>query len=384
MTSAIVCGLAGWSPVGGMGLHYLQYCLGLRELGLEVLYLEDNGWIPARPGPYHEDAADPYGAKASAAWLASMFDPFGIEWAYADPEGDYTGLDAPEVEARCASADVLLNVSGGHTPMAHHRRSRRLVYVDTEPGFVHVKAARGDQYTRELLDAHDAHLTWAELAGTADCRLPDTGHDWKPTRQPVHLPLWSGLPDPADARYTTVMNWGHREKHVEWRGERWGQKDSEFPIIERLPARTGLPLEVAVKAPDEVEAALRHHGWRVVDAWSVSADIWQLRNYIAGSSGEITITKQAYVRSRSGWFPERSANYLAAGRPVVCQDTGWSAVLGEGEGLLGFETTDEAERALQQVHAEPGRHRAAARRLAAEHFDGRRVLDRLLDAAGVD
>jgi hypothetical protein len=385
MTSVVVCGLAGFSPVGGMGLHYLQYCVGLQDLGVDVSYLEDNRWTPTPPGPVMASEDDPYGARYSAAWLDAMFAHFEVPWAYADPEGAYHGSSRDEVEARCAAADLVLNVSGGHFPEAHHRRARRLVYVDTEPGFVHVRAAAGDPYHRALLDAHDLHLTWAEAVGTPGCRLPETGHEWRPTRQPVHLPLWSEITATLGDRYTTVMNWGTAEKVVEWAGERWGQKDAEFPIIADLPRRTGLRAELAVNAPGPIAAELRSLGWSVVDPWSVSRDIWALREYLAGSRGEITVAKQAYVRSRSGWFPERSANYLAAGRPVVCQDTGWAAALelGDGPGLFAFDDTEQAEAALDAIESDPAAHGAAARRIAAEHFDARRVLERLLDDAGV-
>lgn len=386
MTSVVVCGVAGWAPVAGMGLHHLQYCLGFRDLGLEVFYLEDNRWPPVPPGPVMASDDDPYGAGYSGRWLSALFDAHELPWAYADPEGNYQGSTVAEVEDRCRRADLLVNVSGGHFPEAHHRRARRLLYLDTEPGFVHVRAANGDEHHRQLLDAHHLHFTWAEAVGTPACRLPDTGHRWRPTRQPVHLPLWRDVPDQPGDRYTTVMNWGSAEKVVHWHGERWGQKDAEFPLVADLPRRTGLPLELAVNAPDHVADDLRDAGWSVVDPWPVSSDVSRLRRYIARSRGELTVVKQAYVRSRSGWFPERSANYLAAGRPVVCQDTGWmaSSGLGDGPGLFGFATTEQAVDALAAVERDLLAHAGAARRIAAEHFDARAVLGRLLADAGID
>ncbi|MDP8970603.1 MAG: hypothetical protein M3N52_08965 [Actinomycetota bacterium] len=380
MTRVVVCGLAGLAPVGGMGLHYLQYCLGLRDLGVDVFYLEDNGWPPAPP----DGVDDP--VSYSVRWLADMFGEFDIPWSYAGPDGVYHGAGEAEAVARCASADLLLNVSGGHEPQGHRRAARTLAYVDTDPGFIQVPAATGDRYRYDLLAGHDLRFTWAEAIGTPSCRLPTAGLTWLPTRQPVHLPLWTPVPDTPGSVYTTIMNWDTTGRFVTWQGERWGQKDAEFGLIRGLPARTGFEFEVALRAPAQVRTELADEGWRVRDAEQMSRTVWDVRDYLAASKAEVTVVKQAYARSGSGWFPERSANYLAAGRAVVCQDTGWSAVLdaGDGPGLFAVSTPDEAEAAVREVERDPSRHGAAARRVAAAHFDARVVLERLLSDAGVD
>jgi hypothetical protein len=178
------------------------------------------------------------------------------------------------------------------------------------------------------------------------------------------------------------MNWDAYGA-VEWEGERWGQKDAEFPLIRDLPARTGLGFEVALNAPDNVCEALRNDGWSVIDPLPPTETIWSLRDYIASSRAEITVNKQAFVRSHSGWFPERSANYLAAGRASIVQDTGWSERIASGEGLIAFSTADEALAAVQLVDADPEMHGRAARKLAEEHFGSEKVLTRLLSDAGV-
>ena len=230
--------------------------------------------------------------------------------------------------------------------------------------------------------AHDVLLTFAESIHDPGCRLPRDGFQWYPTRQPVHLPFWAGSPVPGDA-YSTVMNWNAYDEAT-WEGERWGQKDAEFPLVEPLPARTGLAFEVGLGGADAPYEDLAAKGWRLVDPRVVTSSVWRFRDYIRTSRGELTVAKQAYVRSRSGWFSERSANYLAAGRPVVAQDTSWSHRLPTGHGLFAFTTTEEAEAALAAVERDPVGEGAAARAVAEAHFDARVVLERLLEDAGVE
>lgn len=377
MTRAVVCGIAGQLPLAGVALHYLQYCLGLRDLGVDVAYLEDNQAWPYDPYLNRPDAEAAY----TRAWLAELFGAFELPWAYRDPRGRYWGT-LGEAAAYCASADLLLNVSGGHRLEPHHRAARMVALIDTDPGFVQVAAAQGDARTRAWLAEHDLLFTFALSVGRPGCRLPQDGFQWRPTRQPVHLDLWSSVPDQPGTTYTTVMNWRAYDP-TEWLGERWGQKDAEFPLVLALPERTGLPLEVALGGAQAPRDDLRQAGWRVVDPREPTRTVWTFLDYIAQSRGEVTVAKEAYVRSRGGWFSERSANYLAAGRPVVAEDTGWSEHLPSGEGLLAFSTGEEAEAALRDVEGDLARHAPAARALATREFDARAVLSRLLSEAGL-
>jgi hypothetical protein len=378
MTSVVVCGLAGQQPVAGMGLHYLQYCLGFRDLGLDVLYLEDHGGWPSHPteGAYDEHAS------YTVAWLMNTFDSFGLDWSYRDPLEHYHGIPLPEVLERCAGADLLLNVSSSHILEPHHLRAKVTACVDTDSAFTQVAHCTNGAF-QDLWSQHDVMFTFAELLGEPHCRVPDAGYSWKHTRQPVHLPFWNEVTTAPGGCYTTVMNWD-AYGFVEWQGERWGQKNAEFPLIRDLPSRTGLEFELALRAPDDVVEDLRGCGWSVVDPATPTRTIWSFRQYIADSRGEITVNKQAFVRSHSGWFPERSANYLAAGRASIVQDTGWTEVLPSGAGLLAFTTEEEALAAVRAVEADPSRHGRAARQVAAEHFDARKVLTQMLSDAGVD
>jgi hypothetical protein len=180
------------------------------------------------------------------------------------------------------------------------------------------------------------------------------------------------------------MNW-KAYAPVEWQGETWGQKDAEFPVVRPLPARLpGVELELAIGGSEAPRDELRAEGWTISDPLDATRTVWRFRDYIAGSRAELTIAKQCYVRSGSGWFSERSANYLAAGRPVIAQDTGWAAHVPVSEGVLPFTTTAEAEAAVRSVEADPLTASKAAREVAETYFDSRVVLAQLLSDAGVD
>ena len=379
MTSVVVCGCAGALPLAGVALHYLQYCLGLRDMGVEVSYLEEitDYW------PYHPDTFEPdQTAGYTVPWLRELFDAFDMPWAYRDPLGRYHGATEAEVVNRCSEADLILNVSGAHNPIEHHKLAKSLAYVDTDPGFIQVKAMK-EPKSRAWLDGHDLLFTFAEAMGTPSCRIPDAGYDWKVTRQPVHLPFWQEVTAPPGEAYTTVMNW-KAYAPVEWQGEVWGQKDAEFPVVRPLPARLpGVDLELAIGGKDAPRGELAAEGWTISDPLDATRTVWRFRDYIAGSRAELTIAKQCYVRSGSGWFSERSANYLAAGRPVIAQDTGWAAHLPSSPGVLPFTTTDEAEAAVRAVEADPLAASKAARELAQTYFDAPVVLAQLLSDAGV-
>jgi hypothetical protein len=380
VTSVVVCGCAGALPLAGVALHYLQYCLGLRDMGIDVMYLEEitDYW------PYNPDTEMPdQEASYTLPWLRQLFAAFDLPWAYRDPLGRYHGANEADVLARCASADLLLNVSGAHNPIAHHRSARVLAYVDTDPGFIQVKATR-ERETRSWLEGHDLLFTFAEAMGAPSCRIPDAGYQWLTTRQPVYLPFWNEVTSPPGTAYTTVMNW-RAYAPVEWEGETWGQKDAEFPVVRGLPRRLpGVELELALGGADAPRDELRAEGWKVTDPLDATRTVWRFRDYIADSRAELTIAKQCYVRSHSGWFSERSANYLAAGRPVLAQDTGWSDYVPAGPGVLPFRTTDEAETAVRSVEADPVGSAQAARAAAATYFDSELVLGDLLSDAGVD
>jgi hypothetical protein len=375
----IVMGLIGQYPLAGMTSYFLQYVLGFQRLGHDVYYLEDNGACPYDP------RADSVTMDVSytVRYLQRHFEAHGLgeRWAYRDYNGNYYGLSAERVRELLRTADLLVNVSVANVLTEEHRQARRTVLIDTDPPFRQIALAQGDAGTRELLAAHDVLFTFAENIGGPGWRIPLNGRfQWHPTRQPVVLDLWEPVFDPRAEALTTVMNWTSYAS-VAFQEEEYGQKDVEFMRVLDLPRRVRQPLELALAHPAAPRELLLAHGWRLTDPLAVSRDLWSYRDYIARSRGEFSVAKNAYVRSWSGWFSERSTCYLALGKPVVTQDTGFSQVLPVGEGLLPWRTLEEAVAAIEALNADYERHCHAARAIAETCFDSNRVLTELLEVA---
>jgi hypothetical protein len=386
----VVTGLVATYPVGGVAWDYLQYVQGLEALGCDVLYLEDTGqWFydPAAQ-TFTPDAAG--GASYLAAALQALRPERVRRWAVRTPDGRLLGLDEAALGRACATADLFLNLSGSCWLRDAYRAARVTAYVDTDPSYSQAKLAAADAGVADaatarsaaLIRAHDVFFTLGEHVGAADCGIPSAGLIWHPTRQPIFLPNWPATPGPRDGAFTTVLSWSIRPTPPVVDGRSYGGKEVEFRRFLDLPQRTAERLEAAISgaAPlGEIAAA----GWRVVDARAVSATLDDYRRYLTGSRGELSVAKQAYVATRSGWFSTRSAAYLACGRPVVLEDTGFSAHLAVGPGLHAFTTADEAVAALAAVRHDYGAACAQARAVAEACFRAEDVCGRLLADAGV-
>jgi hypothetical protein len=373
----VVAGYVVRGPLGGMAWHHLQYMLGLARLGHHVTFVEDCGlpcscYDPSR-GVTDEDPT--YGLRFTDRIMRQL----GLtRWAYYDAHRDRWHGPASEAVPRVRSdADVLLDLGLVNPPRPWASEIPLAITVDTDPVFNQIRHL-SDLERRANADRYGVHFTFAERVGRPDAYLPDDGFDWKPTRQPVVLDAWPATPAPPEAPFTTVMQWDSYPA-LEYAGRRFGMKSDSFPPFFDLPERTRVPLELALGTParSELEAA----GWRLRNPLGPSADPWTYRRYIRHSRGEFSVAKHGYVVANTGWFSERSANYLASGRPVVAQDTGFSDVLPTGEGLLAFSTADEAAAALEVVAADLERHSRAGRELAREYFDSDEVLTRLLEDA---
>jgi len=371
----VVSGSIAQYPLGGMTWHHLQYVLGLARLGHDVLYLEDTG-----AGPYDPAARTVVrGPAANVDYLAHVMSRFGLgeRWAHCHLQGEWSGLPAAPRERFVRSADLLLNVSGMLSRPEAYRDVARLAYIDTDPVFNHAKLANGDAAFRRLVAAHDVHFSFGERLTGA---VPAGAIDWRPTRQPVVLSEWEA-PAPRPDVFSTVMNWRARRKT----GAHGGEKDVELLRFADLPKLVApAVLELAVDPGKNGQAPLEllsSKGWRLVDPRQACASLDDYREYLGSAMAEWSVAKNGYVRARPGWFSERSACYLAAGRPVVLQDTGFSEVLPVGEGIVPFTTLEEAAAGVRDVRERYGRHSEAAREIAAEYFDSSRVLTRLLEEA---
>jgi hypothetical protein len=384
----VVSGLiAQHARVGGMTWHYLHYLLGLKRLGHDVVYIEDSGqWPYIVDPPVASDVTSDqaaYDPSPNVSYLASVMARFDFQdsWAYRFPiTGDWFGLSASRVKEVVRTADIIMNVSGTLEDPDRYRGAARLVYIDTDPVFTQIQLALGEnEKFVSRIAAHDRHFTFAQHVEM----LPPTRFRWLPTRQPVDLAEWTERP-PAREAFTTVMNWVSYPP-LWYRGECYGQKDIEFLRFLDLPSRVPTPFEVAVPIIYDVHwrptDPLASSGWHRVNAFDVCGDLDRYRSYITSSRAEWTVAKNLYVRGQAGWFSERSACYLAAGKPVVTQDTGLDGVVPSGEGLFVFRTMDEAVSAIEAINRDYRRHASAAHEVARQFFDAPVVLSELIERA---
>ncbi len=379
----VVLGMMGRTPFAGVAWQVLHYLEGFRRAGCDVFYVEDTGSWPYDPEQNTITDNPAYTVRYVAALMEWVGLPNG--WSYAGPDGTTYGLPGPEVARLLASADALVNLTGATVLRDEHMVVPVRLYVETDPVLPQIEVALGREFTIDLLAAHTHHVTFGENVGRADCPVPVGPFAYRPTRQPVVVDWWTPDSRSRGRRFTTVATWRQSGRDVVWRGDTYTwSKHHEFNKVIDLPKRTSEPLELALACDDaETLATLRRNGWTVVDALQVSRDLDRYRSYILGSRGEFTVAKDQNVRLRSGWFSDRSACYLAAGKPVVTQDTGFGDVIPTGEGLFAFSTVDEAGAALDAIAADYARHAAAARALAEEYFDAQRVVGRLLADVGV-
>ncbi len=384
---AVVSGMIATYPVGGVAWDYGQYALGLEALGYEVWYLEDTGMQTYDPtaGRYGSDAS--YGVDFLARSLAALSPTLGERWHFRDPDGNTFGVAASVVRDVLAAADVFVNVSGCTLLRDEYMACARKVLIDTDPGWNHFvnypRWERGEGWPgTHGFRGHDAFFTYATQIGRPGCLLPDFGLRWRPTWPPVVLDRWAAKP--PGLTWTTVMTWNNFRQPVVVGERSFGTKEMEFPRIESLPSRVpGAVLELAVGGSEPPVRHWRELGWHVCSSESVSRTLDDYHTYLTTSRGEISVAKNLYTATRSGWFSCRSVCYLAAGLPVVVQDTGFADLLPTGAGLFAFDDLEGAVAAVSAVEADYGRHSAAARAVAEEHFDASRVLDLLLTEAGV-
>jgi hypothetical protein len=248
-----------------------------------------------------------------------------------------------------------------------------------------IEIAKGDARTLELMAAHTHHASYGENLGAADCGVPIGAFEYIPTRPPVILDWWTATTADPDAPYTTIANWEQSLKDVEWGGERYTwSKHVEFLKLLDLPGVSPRRLELALATSDQAALALlRAHGWSAIDATEVSSTPERYRDYVQTSWGEFTVAKDQNVRLRSGWFSDRSACYLAAGRPVVTQDTGFSNLLPTGDGLFAFQGRDDVLAAFSEIETRPEHHRRAARGMAENWFRAEDVLAALMSSLAI-
>jgi glycosyltransferase involved in cell wall biosynthesis len=367
--------LAGVPGQGGATWAVLQYLLGLRRLGHDVMLVEQ---IDAPPpsngceGPppqvrrYFRDVVKAFGLEDRASLIVS-----GADRAL--------GVPLPRLIEFARSSDVLLNLSGSLRDERVLSCVESRVYVDLDPAFTQLWADSGQA---DMGFAHHNRFVTVGLElGRANCPVPTCGFSWLHTVPPVDLQSWPTGRLPRRRSFTTIANW-RSYGSIEARGVRYGQKAHSFRELIDLPRRSEHQIELALSIdPLEIDDLRRldRNRWKRVDPWSVAGTPDDYQVYIRSSFGELAVAKSGYVVGRTGWFSDRSVCYLASGRPVVAQETGFSNHLPTGTGLLSFTNADEAADRLDRVLSDPEEHANAARQIAEEFFDARQVLTRLLE-----
>jgi hypothetical protein len=367
-TIAVAGSLAQKPRHGGHTWVFLQYLLGFRRLGWDVLFVDR---LP--PG-----FADPASATAT---LNRVMHRFGLDGCWSLLDADHpdaaAGVPLDEVVVRTSRSALLLNVMGFLTDERILGAAPRRVFLDIDPGFPQMWRALG---LADLFAGHDDFVTIGESIGEPACRIPTCGLPWITTPQPVVLDQWPYQPAPGRV-VTSVATWRGAYGPVEYEGQTYGLRAHELRRFVALPGSSPLPLHLALDihpADHADRERLEASGWTLVDPAKVAADPWSYRRFIQDSAAELMVAKNMYVRAGSGWLSDRSLCYLSSGRPVVAQDTGFAVRYPSGLGLLAFGDFDEAADALRAVAEEPEKQGVAARELAEAYFDSDLVLGRLL------
>jgi hypothetical protein len=380
----IVFGILFWYPLAGVTYQFLHYLHGLRRLGYEVHYIEDSGrWI--YDAVLNDISPDP---TRNLNAVGPVLEAHGFKgcWAFRGnyPGGKCYGKTEAEIQSLYRDADAFLNVTGAQELREEHLACKRRIYVESDPFLMQVRARQGDEKTMSTLKAHDTLFTFGENLGAADCTVPLENFRWLPTRQPVAIDLWNNSGTTKGKTYRTITTWNNKGRNITYDGETYyWTKDREFEKFLDLPKRRKVGFELATGVTSEVDARLRNFGWSRVDSLGVSRDIDQYRTYIQESRGEFTVARDQYVRPRTGWFSDRSACYLAAGRPVITEETGFGKYLPVGKGLFGFRNMEDVLAALDEIESDYEGNCAAAREIGEEYFAAEKVVGSLMERAGL-
>jgi hypothetical protein len=399
----VVAGTMASDPYAGMAWMNMQIVVGLKRLGHNVYYFETTSAWPYNPELWmrvdNVDYAVPY--------LKNIAERFGIgdRWAYRSSfakEKQWYGLNREKAEDILATADLVFNISGATRFGKDGLKTGPLVYYGTDPVYHEIRYSQGDKLTAIIVEAHEYAVTYGENIGNKDCPIPPLPRLRAKTRQPILTDLWKNG-DQVKKEFTTVGNWKQAGRDLTFNGETYHwSKHHEFLKFIDLPKRIDQPIELAMNLvkpenikhgkgtnvpalglPEDEYTLLTDNGWKLIDGPSFTTNPWDYQDYIMRSRGEFTFAKDQNVRLRSGWFSERSACYLAAGRPVITQDTGFGNIIPTGEGLFAINTMDEIIAAFDAVNSNYKKHSKAAADIAEEYFRAEKVLGKLLTDIGV-
>ncbi|CAN5860408.1 hypothetical protein BH24ACI1_BH24ACI1_07240 [soil metagenome] len=380
----IVFGILFWYPLAGVTYQFLHYLIGLKRLGYDPYYIEDSGrWVY---DPKINDLSPDASSNISSVAPILESHGFSDRWAFRGdyPDGQCYGMTESQILQLYKEADAFLNVTGAQEIREEHMACSRRIYVESDPFVYQVKVANGERSTIEQLKRHDTFFTFGENVGEDDCDIPVERFRWLPTRQPVVMDLWNNPYGFDGSAYNTITTWHNNGKNIEYNGETYyWTKDREFEKFLELPRQRKVSFELATGVDEEVRRRLIENGWQQIDSVKVSKDMDSYRQYIQQSRGEFTVARDQYVRPNTGWFSDRSACYLAAGRPVITQETGFSKFLPTGKGLFSFKTMEDVFAAVDEIESDYENNCRAAREIAKEYFDSERVIGSLMARANL-
>ena len=367
-------------PLGGNVSHVLQYLIGLAELGHDVFLVEKAGYQDSCYDPVLNVMTSDCSRGVATVSVELERVALGGRLCYVDESNNYHGISRRMIEETFATADAYIEM-GSHEAWEQESAHVPLrVAVDGDPGFSQIWMA-DRRASGESVPSYDAYFTVGSRLADGTSKAPDGGVRWEHTFHPVATAFFSGsVPASEGSAYTTVMNW-KSYKTVEYQGEEYGHKSVEFEKFLGLPSMTRATMEAAIAGHGVPYERLESNGWRLASAHQVTRSVDAFVRYIVGSRGEFTVCKNGFVALETGWFGDRSSAYLACGRPVVVQDTGFGSVLPCGQGIFAVADVNEAAAAIDEIEGDYAAHSTAAREIAAEYLEARNVMRRMLDRA---
>lgn len=377
----VVLGYIVRGPLGGLAWHHLQYVMGLAQLGHEVYFLEDSDGYPSCYDPIRgiTDTNPTYGLEFTKRIFAQL--ELGDRWTYYDAHTDtWFGPAGDRILDICTTAELLFNISGVNPLRPWLLEVPHRVFIDTDPVFTQIRHL-SDPTARQLAKQHTAFFSFGENIIRESSKIPRDGFSWQATRQPIVLNAWPVTPGNRVGNFTTVMQWDSYSTR-EFNGVRYGMKSASFQPYLELPLQVNdVTFELALGSPSAPRDLLERRGWRIGNPLEITRTPWTYQHYIQESKAEFSVAKQGYAASNSGWFSERSACYLASGRPVVVQDTGFSQWLEAGSGVIAFRNIEEAVAGVEEINSRYEYHCLAARAIAEDYFKAQKVLPHLLELA---
>jgi hypothetical protein len=368
-------------PLGGNLSWALQYLLGLKALGHDVYFVERSNYINACYNPVKNEMSDD--SSYGLGIVSELLSRFGLQnkWCYTDNAGNYFGLSKKEIEAVFKTADLFID-SGSHGSWAEESMyAGGRVLIEGEPAYTQMKWAKNLE-AGIAVPAYDWYYSNGKNIGAEGNAVPTMGIAWRSIYSPVNTSLFEAREPATGASYSTIMNW-KAHAPIEYKGNVYGQKDQEFQKFISLPALVNVPISVAVSGKHVPEEMLKTNGWKIQKGERITLSFESFCDYLSASRGEFSICKNVFVANNTGWFSDKSAAYLASGRPVVLQDTGFSKHLPVGEGLFAVNNVEEAREAIKMIESDYKLHSRRSREIACEYLEAEKLMGNFLNEIGL-